>query len=612
MEPKGPPVRLPNPFRLRCKHRDSKTITPEQKLWLVHEVVHHGAEAAALARKNGLQPGTLRQWVKKFNDGVFLHSTGGRPGVIDKEEQKVLVDLHDTHGGTKRFQVRIEDSVDSFQDAADKTAIKRGYTIGTIDRTTKYRWEKRLKVGDSIAETTTNARAEACEDLMNFVTFAAMNFLFVEIYKVAPQLILNIDATQFQVGDNKNGRVRVKHIGPITGPVKAKPKKGDNTTGLSFFIKYYLLMSAAGDAMEPVFVVADASMKEGDFHAYKIKGLGCGTDMGSHGHLVFCKTRGCNVAFYKWLNDEFIVPSVFKIRSTYELPDDAMAWFQQDGEPMQIKCYEAEAMQTHMSESNIAVGKPPAATTEFTQGCDNGCVFKGPKTRVKRISDDNVEIDLKMKPHLVTSINDAIADHVSRTRTSTTTVTTTVGSTTTTTTTTTTPKSLSSAHKRSILYGLLRIQKAIAASHTRDGVAQGFVNCGIWPFNLDTICNNCHNPPSLEVRVIIWQHLYKLARIMEAQGELLGNDLEALGIPVDDVTGAYATHAARDDLVVCRRRSVILTNAAVIQREKDKTEAKLQAARAKEAVKLAKVDRAKEKKTRGGGKETNGRRGCIK
>jgi hypothetical protein len=259
-----------------------------------------------------------------------------------------------------------------------------------------------------------------------------------------------MDATQFTVGNNKDGRVRVKYVGQVNGNKKAMPNKGDNTTGLSFFIKYYLLINAAGDAMDPVFVVADDNMQPEVFHAYEIPGLGIGTDIGSRGHLVFCATRGCNLAFYKWLNNNFLVPSVMRIRSAYNLPDDCLAWFQLDGEPKQIECYEEQQMLDHLSETFIAVGKPSASTTSRTQAADNSNCFKAPKTRLKNINDEDVELDMHMRQHVVQRIRDCIANHVERTTAE---------------ADASKPSGcLSYVHRNHIVYGLVRIQKAIQSA----------------------------------------------------------------------------------------------------------------------------------------------------
>ena len=43
-----------------------------------------------------------------------------------------------------------------------------------------------------------------------------------------------------------------------------------------------------------------------------------------------------------------------------------------------------------MHSNHICVGKPAAITTEITQACDAGAVFKGPKTTNRRLGDADV------------------------------------------------------------------------------------------------------------------------------------------------------------------------------------------------------------------------------
>jgi hypothetical protein len=75
------------------------------------------------------------------------------------------------------------------------------------------------------------------------------------------------------------------------------------------------------------------------------------------------------------------------------LPSNSIAWFQLDGEPLQIQCYQENSILEILEESFIIVGKPPASTTEISQPCDRGNVFKASKTALKNISDDMVDIE---------------------------------------------------------------------------------------------------------------------------------------------------------------------------------------------------------------------------
>ena len=161
----------------------------------------------------------------------------------------------------------------------------------TISRQSKNQIYKHIGAITKQAEATTTARATACQDIVNFISFAAMNYLYVCMYKVQPQLILNIDATQFNV-ENTQCQIKVCVLQqlPTIKNNKVLPKKPDNTQGMALFIKFFLLITAGGDMLEPVYLIADDNMHATDFDIYKVKGLGISTDPGSHAWVSFCCT----------------------------------------------------------------------------------------------------------------------------------------------------------------------------------------------------------------------------------------------------------------------------------------------------------------------------------
>ena len=58
-----------------------------------------------------------------------------------------------------------------------------------------------------------------------------------------------------------------------------------------------------------------------------------------------------------------------------------MTWFRLDGEPIQIECYQ---------DPEICMGNPAGSTTDITQACNAGAIFKGPKTTNKRFNGADV------------------------------------------------------------------------------------------------------------------------------------------------------------------------------------------------------------------------------
>ena len=68
-------------------------------------------------------------------------------------------------------------------------------------------------------------------------------------------------------------------------------KKPDNKGITAYFIKYCCVITAAGCASDPVYLVADANMSEDVIDVHVVKGLGCSTSITSKSYLVFSKTR---------------------------------------------------------------------------------------------------------------------------------------------------------------------------------------------------------------------------------------------------------------------------------------------------------------------------------
>ena len=102
------------------------------------------------------------------------------------------------------------------------------------------------------------------------------------------------------------------------------------------------------------------------------------------------RSRAANLEFYKWFNNTIMVPFVQLQRTTHEIPDTTVAWYQLDGEQTQINVYNTPEMLGVLHNANIVVGKPPGSTSSITQACDREKLFIGPKTSLKRFTDEDV------------------------------------------------------------------------------------------------------------------------------------------------------------------------------------------------------------------------------
>jgi hypothetical protein len=229
----------------------------------------------------------------------------------------------------------------------------------------------------------------------------------------------------------------------------------------------------------------------------------------------------------------------------------------------------------HFSNYSIICGKPPASTTEVTQPCDCGNCFKGSKTCLKGIKDCDI---LPTHP-MVARLKEVIAQHCLTTKKpgrpeppeeeeleeeeepSCKVV-------------TKKPKSaMTSAHRHCVLYGLLRIQKAVAKAISRSTVQDSFALAGIYPYSLKQIMANCKSDISRIDINEIEGAIPALSKLIFKQEELFGSDFRKY-IKHMDLPGLYD----KDVLVLNRRRSVLLTCTYVLMREWAKARAKEAAA----------------------------------
>ena len=84
-------------------------------------------------------------------------------------------------------------------------------------------------------------------------------------------LIVNIDASQFKVGNSSDGRVEVKYIVDGGGPAGSKSVP-DNSSIVAYFIKYFLLIIPDGSSGPPVYVIANSNTPIDKIYCYTIPG----------------------------------------------------------------------------------------------------------------------------------------------------------------------------------------------------------------------------------------------------------------------------------------------------------------------------------------------------
>jgi hypothetical protein len=389
------------------------------------------------------------------------------------------------------------------------------------------------------------------------------------------------------VGFDSNGKVQVKYITAdknkklTGGPLKVLPSKY-NAGITAFFIKPYMLVSAAGHASNPVYVIADMTMNEEEIAVHEVKGLSIPNGLNSTGWVVMCKTRGCNLEFF-----------ITDTRLHYDLPLDSVAWFQLDGEAIQIKCYEDPELLAELAAVNTVVGNPSGSTSEDTQALDKGDVFKGPKTKNKNISDRDVEgdprmlgaVDAMLKEHVVEQkakrineqlvtqglaplnasvaassaddsededqeagdeVDDTWTDEDIAERNS--------------MLNALNVKTLKAGHKKMAKYGLARVNLALQITIKKDMIVKSFNYCGICPFDEDKMLSNCKASIGYTEVCQIKAELPALAGIYAYQDELFDENFDRHNIRNN-------MNSSKDGKANPRnRRSVILNGASHLQR----------------------------------------------
>lgn len=522
-------------------------------MWLAARACAPGSSNRQVAIEFQLGSRTIDKFVNAWKMGRKLFEKGGRPPLIDKKMNKELMEMLEQ----PNFQITTSVFVKTVNEKVMERARNENRVVGQFQSISKrsvgrFRKANNVKRGD--AEEITEARRAAIACPRNAVTFAAMNAFMVP--KCDPCCIWNLDATQFQVGDTTEERVEVMYIEKPDGkPLKAEPvEDGDYGSGMHFFIKYYLLMTASGQRADPVYLIADCSLKEEEFYIYQISGLGIATtDMvQTKGWLAICKTRGGNAAFYKWLNTAFIVPTAQMVKENNDLPAEAPVWLQLDGEAIQIGPYEDPDVLQLLAANFITVGKPPASTTAITQPCDAGNCFKAAKTKLRALHDSDVDT----KSRLYDKVNQVLLDHTAARK----------------------EKyiekhgcatgfeGLKSTHKKFAVLGLLRVQKALNETMKSTTISESFRKTGIYPFNFQTIMRNCTTALPIRELDALQAVLPQMSALFQQKGEVTDADMTALGV--------RAPKSVKDKLIVSRRRAIILTDVKHIAAQKTVAAAK--------------------------------------
>jgi hypothetical protein len=325
---------------------------------------------------------TLREWRRKVLKGIPVRDSRGRVGYMSKECEEELIKkvAEDKH---PPLMSEVNNIIK--KEAETQKNLFKAKSNEKISGSYLLKKKKKLGIYETNAEQTTFARIAAEEDSRNAMAMAAAVATIVP--DIHPSLIMNADATQFNVGGHDEGKVKVAAVrGRPRQQYQVPPVSGRK---LAYFIKYYLLIDAEGTRGDPINIIADPCMGPDDFDHYTLKELASSTSRHDTAYIVFMQSRVPNKEFYRWFNETILIPFVEDQRE--KIPDydcSKVGFFTLDGENNQIGVYEEIPEIGKIEAAEVITAKPPSSTTHLTQPCDVGNSFRGSKQELKFLDDE--------------------------------------------------------------------------------------------------------------------------------------------------------------------------------------------------------------------------------
>jgi len=114
----------------------------------------------------------------------------------------------------------------------------------------------------------------------------------------------------------------------------------------------------------------------------------------------------------------------------------------------------------------------------------------------------------------------------------------------------------------------VRVHSALLETMRSRLVQESFRLTGQHPFNIGQVFSNCTTKLTSEEGLAVSENMKKWSQIMSLEGEIADTVFESCKIP------ALVEGTSKDSLVLNRRRSCLLTNPRLIQREIAKREEK--------------------------------------
>lgn len=541
-------------------------LSPEQREECGRRFHVDGISSSILSKQFKISPSAVRKFGSIVRRGLKFHSREGRPAVLEPEHENELSEYLKTN----RISRTTEDTRAKVSELVKKTHIVRGHR-GVIKRQSKRtldRLEKRLSINTHNAEVGTKARIEACQDVRHMCSYVAMSQYADNLTGGHGTLKCNADGTCFTVGFKMKDTEEVKTVGPKLKGKSYKTAPLENRTSGLFTIKMYFLAFANGQCAELIYIIEDKTMEKFSMDIHKVPGLGLGTtEESNYGYVIFVPDRTLFTAFYVWFLKEILIPMCIRMRAMHGHSPDTKIFFAEDGEDVQIKCYLDPEIRKLCEDNNIVIGKSASSSTEIQQALDRGNLFKGTKSRLAAISnDDIVKQYLYLKEQLVRVWKLHEERHG-------------IG--------------ITVDHRKAGINGIIKVYDCLTYTISKSTIVDSFKFTGSHPYNIEQIMNECTATIPREQDIIIRRNKDYLVQTLRDEGEIFEAIYDNCGILDNIARGGKP----KDQLVIMRRRCLILTNNKFYEREIAKVEIAKQEVqnkiKAREARELKKVENKK-------------------
>ena len=407
------PVRLQplrsNKGELRFQNLGKEKLTTCEKLWLCKEVeklnvatewsIH--TKKGLIKRYNLYQNFFRKNWASYTNGDI--KAVGGAAPVSQKYADEIKDEIM-----VRRVAVEPIDDAElrvMINKAVVKTKMDRCHPNPAFESLSNNSFKKFLKshgIKLNSVHSIQVAQLQACKD--PFMSYMWYLICLACSGKLQASQKWNADATTFVFKPNGEGGKVASLLNEKTYTIdredtiklKSEVKSTKAGSALPFAIKMMELIGAAGACSDLVLIVAIKEMGKDDWLHVDVKGMGTTCEIGSSGHIYFCKTRcGTGPMWKDWLL-RVAIPTMEKSNAHYDAKDEngnpEVLFFSTDGEEIILRNGFDPEVKVRLKAALIQWGRVAAETTRIHNACDRSSEFRDAHKAIATVTKSSLNV----------------------------------------------------------------------------------------------------------------------------------------------------------------------------------------------------------------------------